>query len=47
MRKEIVPAKINGKTKLGKRGSRCLDEVNRSARKVQLKMWRRNVLHGK
>lgn len=45
MRKKIVAAKIYGRTKVGKTGSRCLDEVNRFARKVQLKLWRRNALH--
>jgi len=47
MRKKIIRAKINGRKKLGKNRFKILDEINRSARKVQLKVWRRNALHGR
>jgi hypothetical protein len=42
---ENSSAKISGRIKVGKTSSRCLDEVNRSARKVQLKLRRRKALH--
>jgi hypothetical protein len=41
--KKIVRAKISGRIIAGKTSSRRRDEVNRSARKVQIKLWRRKV----
>jgi hypothetical protein len=44
LHKKIVRAKISGRISVGKTRSKCLDEVNRSAR-VQIKLWRRKALH--